>query len=818
MSDFNSNYLVNKYFCYQTFIYKFYLLLVFISLAFLIFSNINLLTSISYFITDEKGLLIIDILWPVCMLVHLINDKKKFVLCAVWLAICFTFYKLSVHKNPFFLHLATISIAFSLCRPSYIIRSAFILLALSIAVCFSFYFFELLKVEKFSFRDGALRTAFGFGHPNGLGSFVLALGLYFACYSTKKLNYLLSVIYFFIAAAFLIIFVDCKTSESLSLFSAVIFSVLFLINNLKNEIQKNILLKISSIVCISAFTLFSLGYIFLAYVYEPDNGILDKINHLLTGRLVLSHNGLVNIGVSLFGKAVTLFDPNPSDFESVTAAEYQYLDSLYINIPVTQGIFLLVLFNIMYILVVRNSFKYNYINIGISLFILSIFSISEEYFRFIAFNVFIYLIFTKFNDKETLSEEELIVNLNKFVERIKNLLSKAYFICKSFVRLYTSIKYLVTFNLLKVIGTSNCNKTSSFNIRAISYAYLFVYITVVITLLSVSFSFIVDYLKTYLSINEIINKKTYSIIFIASVLLSSLFIKSLYVISLYFIIDKILKINLPKLHKAISTYTLVYISAIAVFIIFSQNQFNNEIQKRYGDFAILSKITDSLDKTNNSYQIYVDKEPALYRKKGYNVQTKILSFDTVALDDSPLLIITKPNDLHYFVLKQGYKFSKISESMSIYVKDAGIIKEFNKIRIEFSDNYYFNKELSLERIANFNLLKRPKHGQLALKPNCVIFLDSIPYLPKGKYHFTVTLRTDISENNELSYGKIYSEASLGLIKLNTKEIKYGEFENKIAKVSVPLTVDTGYSNVKIKLYIYQDPTAKIESVNFEKHE
>ena len=70
----------------------------------------------------------------------------------------------------------------------------------------------------------------------------------------------------------------------------------------------------------------------------------------------------------------------------------------------------------------------------------------------------------------------------------------------------------------------------------------------------------------------------------------------------------------------------------------------------------------------------------------------------------------------------------------------------------------------------------------------------------------------------MSYGKIYSEASLGLIKLNTKEIKYGEFENKIAKVSVPLTVDTGYSNVKIKLYIYQDPTAKIESVNFEKHE
>lgn len=816
MSDLNSNYLVNKYFCYQTFIYKFYLLLVFISLAFLIFSNINLLTSISYFITDEKGLLIIDILWPVCMLVHLINDKKKFVLCAVWLAICFTIYKLSVHKNPFFLHLATISIAFSLCRPSYIIRSAFILLALSIAVCFSFYFFELLKVEKFSFRDGALRTAFGFGHPNGLGSFVLALGLYFACYSTKKLNYLLSVIYFFIAAAFLIIFVNSKTNESLSLFSAVIFSVLFLINNLKNEIQKNKLLKIYSIVCISAFTLFSLGYIFLAYVYEPGNGILDKLNHLLTGRLGLSHNGLVNIGVSLFGKAVTLFDPNPSDFESVKAASYQYLDSLYINIPVTQGIFLLLLLNIMNIFVVRNSFKYNYKNIGASLFILSIYSISEEFFRFISFNVFIYLIFAKFNEKEILSKEELSHNLDRFIDTSKKLLSKTYFICKPIVILSSVIKNLFTCNIIKEIIELNCNKVNISKIRTVAYIYLLIFISVITVVLSIYFSSIIDYLKTFLSINEIINIKVYSLTVIASLLLCFLFIKSLYEVSLQVILKKILNYKSQKVKKSVIVYCLIFVLVISTFLVFIQIQFNKEIQKRDSDFVLLSRITDSLDSKSYKYQIYVDKEPVLYSKKGFNIQEKILSFDTIALEKSPLLIITKPNDLHYFVLKHGYKFSKISDSMALYVKDETIIEELNKLNIKLSDNYYFKKEVSLNRVAKLSLLKHKKGKPVTVKPHNNVVLESVPYLPKGKYNLTVTLSSDNNLQDNLTVGRIYSEASLGAILLNSKEIKSEDFTDNRLTCTVPISVDIGYSNVNVKLFVYQDIKLNIESVTFEK--
>ena len=212
----------------------------------------------------------------------------------------------------------------------------------------------------------------------------------------------------------------------------------------------------------------------------------------------------------------------------------------------------------------------------------------------------------------------------------------------------------------------------------------------------------------------------------------------------------------------------------------------------------------------------MDKEPVLYSKKGFNIQEKILSFDTIALEKSPLLIITKPNDLHYFVLKHGYKFSKITDSMALYVKDETIIEELNKLNIKLSDNYYFKKEVSLNRVAKLSLLKHKKGKPVTVKPHNNVVLESIPYLPKGKYNLTVTLSSDNNLQDNLTVGRIYSEASLGAILLNSKEIKSEDFTDNRLTCTVPISVDIGYSNVNVKLFVYQDIKLNIESVTFEK--
>lgn len=80
---------------------------------------------------------------------------------------------------------------------------------------FSLYFSELTDKEIYSLRNGSVRNAFGFGHPNGTGSFILALSLLFWCSFKGKLSNLVSIVIFLSAYLLISSYIDSRTSEIL---------------------------------------------------------------------------------------------------------------------------------------------------------------------------------------------------------------------------------------------------------------------------------------------------------------------------------------------------------------------------------------------------------------------------------------------------------------------------------------------------------------------------------------------------------------------------------------------------------------------------
>lgn len=368
------------------------------------------------------------------------------------------------------------------------------------------------------------------------------------------------------------------------------------------------------------------------------------------------------------------------------------------------------------------------------------------------------------------------------------------------------------------------SKNDLYSIVRLKFIVNFIFFVVFIAIFASSFTYVIDYYKTVgniLNASDVSNRLLTFWLIIFYLLVLYLFIKSTNEYILH-IVYRLFKIE-TKL-TSIWTYTYFLSSVVVVCsIIFSELVISSEINKRSSDFNLLSSIESGLNKDNVNFNLYVDKEPLLYRRASIEVNTKILTFDDLALKNQPNLIVARPNDLHIFLLAHEYKFVKLSDTMSLYVKDENIISSLkNNNNIVLSNNYTFKKDLNLKRIAKVNGLKfRDEKGLRLKSPWHSIRWPEPEFWERGSYIVSIhadkygEFTADNNLNDQiLANVKIISNN--GSFTLYDNVISYSDFKGKSLDYSFKTKLDSNYHSVRLLVNLCKDEEIYVTKITIKK--
>lgn len=224
------------------------------------------------------------------------------------------------------------------------------------------------------FRNGELRNAFGFYHPNTFGMYAMIIFLeYIYIMRPKNIGLILS-------ASLLVAFINFSSNARSAVYSIVSVVVLVLLRRYLNKSIQNRAI---------AFILRNL-YIFLLAIsicvtilYINKNDLALWLNELMTGRISLQAEYMNRYNVGLFG--------NKIDFTKT-------LDNGYLKCLLNYGILVIGLYAWMNYSIVKKALKNNNFIIVMYMVVLQIYTMSESSMLYIYFNIFLLYAFTKENE------------------------------------------------------------------------------------------------------------------------------------------------------------------------------------------------------------------------------------------------------------------------------------------------------------------------------------------------------------------------------------------------------------------------------------
>lgn len=198
-----------------------------------------------------------------------------------------------------------------------------------------------------------IRYAFGFSHPNTLGSVVFLIGLYLMFLRRKRLN-IIDLIFQTILIIFLYWYTDSKTSIA-GMFLVIVFTLFTLISRkLKLTEKQKVFNILKKLLIYTPFFVVILVFL-LSFLYNPNNDILVTINNLFTTRIEQGSKIIAYFNPTLFGSNVMRMS-----WQAVLDGGYNTAlvgsDILYIYLYSTFGIVTLLL----YIYILVKNIKYSY--------------------------------------------------------------------------------------------------------------------------------------------------------------------------------------------------------------------------------------------------------------------------------------------------------------------------------------------------------------------------------------------------------------------------------------------------------------------------
>ena len=226
----------------------------------------------------------------------------------------------------------------------------------------------------FSLRDNTVRYYLGFSYTSYASNYLFHLIITAIFVYKEKLNFIIWLIFLMLNRVFFDL-TDTKSAYYLSLLVLLLFLI---VKNIKDSSKIE---KISKYFEKFSFPVFTLIILLMTKLYDNGNNLMERVNELLTYRLMLGAQALREYGISIFGTKIVW-----SGFNS--GKQYLYVDSSFLNILLNYGVVLVLLFSLGYYLlgkknIYRDKFYF------LSFVFLMLHSLFDPQFIEISYNPFI---------------------------------------------------------------------------------------------------------------------------------------------------------------------------------------------------------------------------------------------------------------------------------------------------------------------------------------------------------------------------------------------------------------------------------------------
>ena len=162
----------------------------------------------------------------------------------------------------------------------------------------------------------------------------------------------------------------------------------------KAEIESGV-----SLLLIWGSAFFAFLMVFLSYFYRPDSVFWQKMNAFLTERLFYGHRGFEEFGVTLFGQKLPIRGMGGT---TELIEDYFFLDSSYVKILLEYGIVLFVMVLAMFIFDAYKLRQRRQYYMLVALVLLFVQCTMEHHMLEIAYNPFLFLVFSDYTSNYTL--------------------------------------------------------------------------------------------------------------------------------------------------------------------------------------------------------------------------------------------------------------------------------------------------------------------------------------------------------------------------------------------------------------------------------
>ncbi|QEA52670.1 hypothetical protein [Loigolactobacillus coryniformis] len=143
------------------------------------------------------------------------------------------------------------------------------------------------------------------------------------------------------------------------------------------------------------FIIFAILTTTLVYLYS-NNPLFHFLNQLFSNRISLGHDGLINYGIPLFGQKIELY--GMAVYEMIgTLAQYNYIDSSYIQILVVYGLIFFLFLMAGFTNISKKAVESNKNILSFILFVISIHSMLDPQLIFLWYNPFLMILGYNFN-------------------------------------------------------------------------------------------------------------------------------------------------------------------------------------------------------------------------------------------------------------------------------------------------------------------------------------------------------------------------------------------------------------------------------------
>ncbi len=237
-------------------------------------------------------------------------------------------------------------------------------------------------------RADNVRYSMGYIYPLELMAHFLILMVSYFYVSGKKLEYR-ELIFINITNFLLYIITDSRTSFYLGIATSII--VIIYAKTSMDSIFKYISFKIYDLFLV----LCSLGSIIIGFLYTTENPILQKLDTLFSGRIILMNNAFQKYGITLFGQKIEWVGFGAIQWGQEHAdawASYNFVDNAYAKLLLDYGIVFFVLVIIGYAIIYKTANEQKDYMLIIIISVILVLSIMEPRLVSIEMNPFVLLL------------------------------------------------------------------------------------------------------------------------------------------------------------------------------------------------------------------------------------------------------------------------------------------------------------------------------------------------------------------------------------------------------------------------------------------